>query len=147
MRSERGFTLLEALVACAVLAIGAFGMLGAWNSVARSTRAQAGPNETAALEFARRTLRIAEDAWKYGAPGAAPAGTWTVTAPAPMTVSTTLTPDAGGASVAVTVAYTPDPGRNEPATVTVLGEATVLAPLPGSQVAEPGAIPQPSGAP
>lgn len=147
MNGERGFSLLEALIAGAVVAIGALGVLAAWNGVARYARAQAGPNETAALALAQQTLRVARDAWKYGAPGTAPAGSWSVAGAHPMTVTAGTTPSADGAAISVTVTYTPDPGRSEPPSVSVSADAPVLAPLPGTRIDEPSPIPQPGGAP
>ena len=157
--TQAGITLVETAVAVAVIAIGIGGLLFALGSFARFTAHQAGPVRSAATALADQTLRIAENTWKYGSPGSAPSGTaasrLTVAhegaAPAtvPVTVTTSLSNvSATGAQITVTVQYTPDPGHPSDSGVTsVTGQAGAKAPAPGSQVTDPAAIPQPSGAP
>ena len=157
--AQAGITLVETAVAGAVIAIGIGGLLFALGSFARFTAHQAGPVRRAATALADQTLRIAENTWKYGAPGSAPSGTTANTLTAaragaapttvPVTIATSLSSvSATGAQITVTVRYTPDPGHpSDDGVISVTGHADVKAPAPGSQVTEPGAIPQPSGAP
>lgn len=108
----------------------------------------------AALSIAQQELRIAQNAWKYGSPGAAPSGSQTIALPlsaattAPATITTTVSAGGTTAQLTVSVRYTPEPDRSgDPGVVSVSGEVAEKAPLPGSQVDKPGLIPMPSGAP
>lgn len=149
----------EAVLSCAVVAVAAGGTLFAMSSFGRFTTHQAGPVRAAATLLAQQTLRVAQDAWKYGSPGNAPAGSANVRVPivnpgaaatsAPVTVMTTLSnATAADAQVTVQVTYTPDPGHPaDSGTVEISGAAVVRAPPPGSQVVAPAPVPAPSGAP
>ena len=157
--TQAGVTLIETAVAVAVIAIGIGGLLFALSSFARFTAHQAGPVRTAATALADQTLRIAENAWKYGSPGEAPSGIATKALTVaragadPETVPVSVATDLAnvsttGAQITVTVQYTPDPGHpSDNGRISVTGEVDVKAPAPGSQVTAPSMIPQPSGAP
>jgi len=147
-------TLLETAVAAAILAIAVTAALYAVAAFGKFTAQQGSPARMAALAAAQQALRIAQNAWKYGAPGAAPSGAQSITLPlstnttAPATLTTTLSASGASAQLTVTVHYTPEPGRaGDPGVVSVSGEVAEKAPLPGSQVQRPGLVPMPSGAP
>jgi len=156
---ERGFALVEAVVAAAVVAVAAGGALYALGAFGRFASHQAGPARSAAVALAEQTLRTAQDAWKYGSPGSAPSGSQTVMVPVaapgsvpvsiPITVTTAIGSQSGSqAQVSVTAVYPNDGGRpGETGTVTMTGSVTVKAPIPGAQIQDPQAIPAPSGAP
>jgi hypothetical protein len=146
--------LLETVVAAAIIAVAAGTSLWAIAAFGKHAGQQGGPARTAALVAAQQTLRVAQNAWKYGSPGSAPAGTQAIALPlssatsAPATITTTISGAASPAEVIVTVRYTPESIRpGDSGVVSVSGEVDVKAPLPGSQVDRPGLIPQPSGAP
>jgi len=87
-------------------------------------------------------FRDAAQSWKYGSPGSYATGTFSNVSITEAAVTAT------GAHLTVGVQYTPDAARGgEDGTITVEGDVAVKAPLPGSQVARPGLIPRPSGAP
>lgn len=144
--AEGGFSILEALVAVALLAICTGGVLAAAASIGRFAAAPAGPNRAAALAAAEETARIAQDAWKYGAPASpVPNGTWSTTSrgvPLNIGASTTSAGD-----LVVTVAYPPDSSRGESGTVTLHTTLRAIAPRPREKVVRPGLVPAPSGAP
>jgi len=156
---EQGFTLVEAVVAAAVVAVAAGGALYALGAFARFASHEGGPARSAATAVAEQTLRTAQDAWKYGSPGNAPAGSQTLNAavaipggpPAsvPIAVTTTISSASGSqAQISVTAVYPADAGRpGETGSVTMNGSVVVKAPVPGTQLADPQAIPAPSGAP
>jgi hypothetical protein len=156
---QSGITLIETAVSAAVLAIGIGGLLFAVNAFARFVTHQPGPARAAALRIADQTLRIAQDAWKYGAPGGTIAGTATVAVPLaipsaspasiPVQIETTEeSSSSSGAQITVTVSFTPDPGRPaEGSSVGTSGTVGIKAPAPGSHLDGPALIPQPSGAP
>jgi prepilin-type N-terminal cleavage/methylation domain-containing protein len=156
--TQRGFTLLEAAVSTAITAMLAAGVVFALGGIGRFVTHQAGPNRTAATLLAEQTLRSAQDAWKYGPPGNAPAGTAgasltlanagsVVSVPVRLTV-TLSNITANGAHVTVSVAYPPDAGRTgDDGTVSIAGDAAAKAPLPGAQVAPTGFVAAPSSAP
>lgn len=151
--SQYGVTLVETVVAAAIVVIAAGGALYAIASFGKFTRYQDSPARAAALVTARQTLRIAQDAWKYGSPGSAPSGSQSIALPlnsattAPASVTTSIAASGTSAQITVTVRYTPEPGRNDTGVLSVSGEAAVKAPLPGSRVDRPGLVPLPSGAP
>lgn len=153
LRNESGVTLVETAVAAAVVAVAAGGALFAIASLAKHTRMQGGAARTAALVAAQQTLRIAQNAWKYGSPGSAPSGSQTLMLPsgsattAPATLTTTVAPSGTAAQITVSVHYTPEPGRDDSGIVTVSARVLVKAPLPGSQIDRPGLVALPSGAP
>jgi hypothetical protein len=108
--------------------------------------AQNGAARTSALHVAQQTLRIAQNAWKYGSPGNAPAGVQSISLPG--TIATTVNASAIPAQITVTVTYTPEPGRSgDSGVVSVSGVLEAKAPLPGSQVDRPGLVALPSSAP
>lgn len=145
MSPQRGFALLEAIVLVAIVAIGAGGLLLAASAAAKLSP-DADRSRTAASLLATQTLRVAEDAWKYGSAGNAPSGTATAllpvpgsNAPLPVTISSAIeAQSADGAAISVTVSY-PTGAITESAAV------RIKAPLPGTQVERPGLIPQPNG--
>lgn len=151
--AQSGITLIETVVAVAIVAIVVGGVLFAAGAFGKYVSQQGGPGRRAALIAAEQTMRLAQNAWKYGSPGNAPSGSRTVVVPlstqttAPATITTTLSAGVSSARLEVTVRYTPEPSRNDPGTVTLTSDVDVRAPLPGSQVSRPGLIPQPSGAP
>ncbi len=151
--AQSGITLVETVVAVAIVAVVVGGVLFAVGAFGKYVSQQGGPGERAALSDAQQTLRLAQNAWKYGSPGNAPSGSQSVIVPlstqtsAPATVTTTLSAGASSAQIQVTVRYTPQPGRRDPGIITLTSDVDVKAPLPGSQVNRPGLIPQPAGAP
>lgn len=158
MRSQAGFALLEVVIAVGLTAVATGALLLAIVTFSRFGSHAAGPNRSAAIEAAEQMLRVAEDAWKYGSPGTAPAGTVQIMAPLtppgaapttiPLTISTTLSgAGATGAGLTVTVSYPPDPNRSDPGIVTMSGRLAIEAPLPGSHVPRGGLVPMPDGAP
>lgn len=143
-RAQAGFTLVEAAVATAIVAIAAGGALYAFAAFARNGAHVDGPHRAAAMRLANRTLRAAEDAWKYGSPGIAPAGTGIVTDPYPASITAKLsgvTP--ASATLAVTVRYTPDPSRDG-GVVRLTAALESQAPPPGSTLTQPGLVPAPA---
>lgn len=156
---EQGFALVEAVVAAAVLAVAAGGALYALGAFARFASHQAGPGRSAATAVAEQTLRTAQDAWKYGSPGNAPAGSQTLIVPiavpggtaahVPIAVTTTISSASGSqAQISVIALYPLDGGRpGETGSVTMNGSVVVKAPIPGTQLEDAQAIPAPSGAP
>jgi type II secretory pathway pseudopilin PulG len=153
VKSQRGFALLEAIavVAIASLCTGALFM-----AITAAVRLEVPPdrNRAAATLLAAQTLRIAEDAWKYGTAGA-PSGS----APAfmrvqgssegvPVTISSAISSQNGdGAAITITVTYPPGQDGADSGAVTIGGALRVKAPLPGAQVERPGLIPRPAAAP
>ncbi|HET9095491.1 MAG TPA: hypothetical protein VFN37_02420 [Candidatus Baltobacteraceae bacterium] len=152
-RRQSGITLVETAVAAGIVAVALGGTLFALAQFGRYVRQQGGPARTAALVAAEQTLRVAQNAWKYGSPGTAPSGTQTIALPiteaaaAPATITTTIAGSGTSAQITVTVRYTPEPGRNDSGVVTMSGQLAVKAPLPGSHLERPGLVPMPSGAP
>lgn len=158
-RSQAAFTLVETLIAVAVVALAIGGFVLAMGAFGRFSTHQAGPVRTAAMQLAEQTLRVAQDSWKYASPGTAPSGTWQTTVPLavpsalPTTVPVTVTASvsnatAQSAQVTITVQYTPDANRSgDTGRISVSGVAQVKAPVPGATVLNPSLIPQPSGAP
>ena len=158
MRLQTGFALIEVLAVIGIVAICAGTLILAISGFAKFGSHAIGRNRLAATLFAEQTLRVAENAWKYGSPGAAPSGSAQVALPVampsstpttiPATVSSTLSNAGSGATIAVTVLYTPDPQHpDDPGRVTLSGILTVKAPLPGAQIERPGFVPLPPGAP
>ncbi len=154
LRFQSGITLVETAVAAAIITIAIGTALWAIGTFSKHAAQQGGPARMAALVLAQQTLRVAQDAWKYGSPGSAPSGSQSITLPmssattARATISTIVSGAASPAQITVTVRYTPEPGRGaDPGVVSVSGEVDVKAPLPGSRVNRPGLIPMPSGAP
>lgn len=159
MRQQRGFTLLESTIAVAIIAVAASALLFAMGETGRFSSHQAGPVRSAATVLAEQTLRVAQDAWKYGTPGTSPAGSVQTSVPilipnntattAPVSLRTVITSSgADAAQIAVTVSYTPDPDHpRDPGSVTLNGNVQVKSPLPASTVAPAALIPQPAGAP
>ena len=159
VRSQAGFALIEVLAVIGIVAICAGTLILAISGFTKFGSHAVGRNRLAATLFAEQTLRVAEDAWKYGTPGAAPSESAQVALPIavpsstpttiPATVFSTLS-DAGpaGATIAVTVLYTPDPQHpDDSGSVTLSGNLNLKAPLPGAQMERPGFIPPPANAP
>jgi type II secretory pathway pseudopilin PulG len=136
--------ILEGAVAAAILAIAAGAALYALSSFGKYVAQQNSPQRKAALLLAQQTLRMAQNAWKYGSPGSAPAGTQTTGF---ASVSTSLSGGGATAQLSVTVRYTPAPEHDDSGTVTISGELSAKAPRPGTQIDHPGLVPLPSGAP
>ncbi|MDQ2872393.1 MAG: prepilin-type N-terminal cleavage/methylation domain-containing protein [Candidatus Eremiobacteraeota bacterium] len=164
--AQRGFTLIEATVTIALVSIALAGALWSLGGFARYATAQSGPHRRAALAFADEQLALARNAWKYGAPGAVPAGTWQTTLPvavpsaAPTTIPVTASasyqqlaavnpvdPTAVSAQLTITVTYPADGGHVDSGTLTAVSTLHVMAPAPGTQIEPSGTVPQPSGAP
>lgn len=148
MKAQAGFALIEAIAVTGIVAVCAGALLLALSSAAKSGARAAGPNRMAALRLAAQTLRVAENVWKYGSPGDAPAGTEVTGVPVPLhIVSTVSQTGASSAVLTVTVSYTPDPGHAEPGSVTLSGTLRAKAPLPGARVAQDGLISAPGRSP
>ncbi len=158
MRRQAGFTLIESLAAAAIVTLAVVAFAGALGGFGRYASHQASPVRTAASALAEQTLRVAADAWKYGSPGTAPAGSFATSVPVvtpdggptgePVGVTVTSGASARSAQVGVTVRYTPDPSHpGDTGVVSLSGAAPVRAPLPGSAVAPGRLIAQPTGAP
>lgn len=156
--SQSGFSLIEAIFAAAIVAVAAGAWLSAVNGVAHFATHQVSPLRNSATVLAEQTLRIAQDAWKYGSPGAAPAGTWQTNLPlivpgapatsVPVSVNAAIVTTGQRADLVVTVRYTPDAGATgDDGVVALRGALSVKAPAPDSRIVRPGLIPQPSGAP
>lgn len=147
------------MVASAVAAVGAGSLLLVAAAFAHVGAHAAGPNRAAATALAEQTLRVAENAFKYGGASAfVPAQPIATTIPSvtpsaaptsiPVSIAATVTPAANASAwIVISVAYPPDPGRNDPGSVTIAGRLLQKAVLPGSQVAAPSLVAQPSGAP
>jgi type II secretory pathway pseudopilin PulG len=143
---SRGFALLEAAVAAGIVAVAAASLLFALSTSGRFMSHQSGPLHEAALLLATQTVRDAQQAWKYGAPGGAPQGTIPVTLPpsnAPASLNVTLS----GNRLHVQVSYTPDPQHQDGGSVAIDALLEARAPLPGSRVDHPGLIPVPTPTP
>lgn len=97
-----------------------------------------GPARAAAQALAESTMRDVQDAWKYGEPGPinATAGAVSVSSGG-----------SGPGTISVTVTYSPDPDHRDTGKVTLTAPAIVRAPLPGSQIARPDLIGDPSATP
>ncbi len=153
LRSQSGITLVETAVAAGLVAIAAGTVLYGIAMFGRFAGQQGGAARMAALLTAEQTLRIAQDAWKYGTPGDAPNGSQTISLPLsasttqPALMTTTLSPSGASAQITVSIRYTPEPGRGDPGVVSVSGNVYAKAPLPGSQIDRPGLVAMPSGAP
>lgn len=158
MRRQAGFTLIESLAAAAIAALAVAALAGALGAFGRYASHEASPVRMAASALAEQTLRVAADAWKYGSPGAAPAGSFATSVPVispgstptgePVGVAVSAAASASGAQISVTVRYTPDPAHpGDGGVVSLRGTARVLAPLPGSAVAPGSLIAEPTGAP
>jgi Tfp pilus assembly protein PilE len=153
VKPQRGLALLEALAVVAIVALCAGALLAAVSAVAKLDGSP-GRNRAAAALLAAQILRVAEDAWKYGTPGEAPAGSTTAFLPlegssstVPVTISTALSSrTADGAAITVTVSYPSGEEGAGSAAVSMSAPLRVKAPLPGTQVERPGLIPQPAGA-
>lgn len=146
------------MLVVAVVAIATGAWLSASGAFGRFSTHQASPVRSAAQVLAEQTLRVAQDAWKYGSPGSLPSGTWPTSVPlnapdaapssAPVTVIANVTSSAQTANISVTVQYTPDPQHpGDSGTVTLNGTLLVKAPAPGATLVQPALVPQPGGAP
>lgn len=146
LRFQSGVTLFEVAVCAAVVAIVTGTVLFAAASFGRHIAQPAGSARTAALLAAQQTLRVAQNAWKYGSPGGAPSGSQSIALPG--TLTTAIAASTSPARITVTVQYTPEPGRRgDSGVVELTGDLNVKAPLPGSRVDRPGLVPLPAGAP
>lgn len=149
--------LLEAVLAAAIVALATGAWLSASSAFARFSTHQASPVRSAAQALAEQTLRVAQDAWKYGSPGTVPSGSWQTgvalnapgaAAAAPVTVTASVASSGQTADITVIVRYTPDPQhRGDSGVVSLNGSLSVKAPAPGARLLQPGLIPEPSGAP
>jgi type II secretory pathway pseudopilin PulG len=159
VRSQSAFALIEVLAVIGIVAICAGTLILAISGFAKFGSHAIGRNRSAALLFAEQTLRVAQNTWKYGAPGTAPNGSAQVALPVavpsstpttiPATIISTLS-GAGstGATITVTVQYTPDPQHpDDSGSVMLNGTLNVKAPLPGAQIERPGFVPLPANAP
>lgn len=154
MEAQRGFALLEAVAVVAIVSL--FGGILIM-AISAAVRMESRPerNRAAAEILAAQTLRVAEDAWKYGTPGDAPRGSATASLQVqgsneivPVAISSTISSEsADGAAITITVSYPPEQPGGDSGAVTLTGALRVKAPLPGAQVERPGLIAQPAGAP
>ncbi len=156
--SQAGFSLIEALCALGILVLAFAGFAVAFSTFGRFATHQAGPVRAAATVLAEQTLRVAQDAWKYGSPGLGPSGAFATAVPigvpgeapttAPVAVSALVTGGPPNATIGITVRYTPEPNRKgDDGVVTISGALQVKAPVPGATILESSPVPQPSGAP
>ena len=153
MKPQLGFALLEAIAVVAIASL-CTGVLFLAVSAAVRLETRPGRYRAAAAMLAAQTLRVAEDAWKYGTPGA-PSGS----APAfmhvqgsnqvvPVTISSAISSQtADGAAITITISYPPGQYGGDSGAVSIGGTLRVKAPLPGAQVERPALIPHPAGAP
>ena len=95
---------METTITVAILAVAVGGLIAAVGVVGGFSTHQSGPVRTAAILRADQVLRIAQDAWKYGSPGASPSGTW-------QTTVSLAAPNAGPTTVPVTVTSSVDTGK------------------------------------
>jgi type II secretory pathway pseudopilin PulG len=154
VKPQRGFALLEALAVLAVAALGAGALLAAISAAAK-LQGGMGRNREAAALLAAQTLRVAENVWKYGPPGDAPAGSATasMTVPGssttlPVTISSAISSQSTqGAAITVTVSYPAGEDGEDAGSATISAPVGVKAPLPGAQVERPGLVAQPTGTP
>lgn len=144
-RSQSGFSLIETLVATAIVTLVVGSALFALATFGKYAAHQGGKARTAALSLAQQTLRDAQNAWKYGSPGVAPSGTQIAASVG--TVTTTVAASASIAQITVRVTYTPDASYQDSGVVVLSGELQAKSPLPGAQIDRPGLVPQPAGAP
>jgi type II secretory pathway pseudopilin PulG len=144
MNGERGFALLEAIAVIGVAALCVAALALAASGATKFAGRASGPNRRAALAFARQTLRTAQDAWKYGAPGWVPAGSTSALIPFPARITASLAPGgAETAAISITVEYSPDPTQNDSGIVTLESSLRAAAPLPGTRIEQPGTIAHP----
>jgi Tfp pilus assembly protein PilV len=155
LRKQAGYALVEVAFAAAVISIGVGGVLGAMGVFARFAAHPDGPVRSAAALLAEQTLRVAQDAYKYGSPdlpsdtvwqtNVTVAGADATPTSVPVTVRTHVEGSAAGAAIEVAVSYPGDGGRaNRSATFSLRGNLAVLAPIPGSSITRPGFVPDPS---
>ena len=146
LRRQSGITLVETAVAAAIVAIALGGAVAAMAMFGKYVAQTDSPARRASLLLAQQTLRVAQNAWKYGSPGAAPSGTQIATLPN-ASVTTSIAGSGTSAQITVTVRYTPDPAHADSGVVSISGQLTAKAPLPGSELDRPGLVPLPAGAP
>jgi len=154
--NERGFTLVETLVATAIAAIALAGIFFAFEGASRFGTQQGSKLRAGAALLAEQTLRTASNSWKYAAPGSsAPQlnGTWT-TGPYTVDVATSELstpapndPTRESATIRVTVGYTPVDDRRDSGNVSAETTVRVKAPLPGSTIDSGTTVTPPPGAP
>jgi type II secretory pathway pseudopilin PulG len=153
VKTQRGFALLEAIAVIAVVSLCGGALLLAVSAAARLERGP-GRNRAAASILAAQTLRVAEDAWKYGTLQDAPGGSAVTSMHVqgssevvPVTISSAISSQtADGAAITITVSYPAAQTGDDSGIVTLTGALRVKAPLPGAQVERPGLIPRPPGA-
>lgn len=157
-REQQGFTLVESVVATAIVVMAAAGLLFAMGEFGRFSAHESGPVRTAATLLAEQTARVARNALKYGSPATAPGGSFATSVPvlvpgaaptsAPVSVTMTISAVGTSADVRVTVRYTPDPNRiQDTGLVSIDAASAMQAPLPGSTISPQMFIAQPAGAP
>jgi len=157
--AQRGFTLIESTVAVAIVSVAISSLIFVIGAFGRFSAHQSGPVHSAAIVLAQQTLRIAENAWKYGSPGNSPAGSIQTTVPVltpnsaattvPVTLRTNVTAAGSTSSqITVSVQYTPDPDHPQDSGIlTLSGDVQVKAPLPASTLTPAALIAQPTNAP
>lgn len=145
--SERGQTLVETVVAVALLAIATAAIVG--GTIAATRHFGPDPTETAMQEALAREMRIAVDIVKYQQGTIAP-NTIATTIPMPssspiavrMSIATAAAP---GGGTAVTITASTTSGQTKSATLTT--SIASPAPLPYSKVPSGLTVAAPTGAP
>ncbi|HZZ66123.1 MAG TPA: hypothetical protein VFE17_11525 [Candidatus Baltobacteraceae bacterium] len=154
VRDQGGYALVEVVFAAAVISVGVAGLLGAMGVFARFAAHPDGAVRSAATLLAEQTLRLAQDAYKYGSPDlprdtewqarVAIAGPDAMPTNVPVTVRTHVEGSPESAAIDVAVSYPGDPkSTNRSATVSLRGTLAVLAPVPGTSITRPGLVPGP----
>lgn len=146
--SQAGFSLIETIIAAAILAIVAGGAIAAFAGVARVSAPD--PARTAAEQAMRRIVTLLQTASKYADPqtvGVNPAP-WNTTLPNPsgtaypVTISAAKTSAPGGGfALTVTIVYPRGAGT---ATLSTVVPLVQKAPAPNAQIAAPGSYADPS---
>ncbi len=141
MRSERGESLIEVVIAVAIVAIGSAALLA--GTMAAAHRFGPDPQRAALQNVVQREMRIAVDVLKYQGAAIAPATVATTvpmpgTSPAPAHLSIATTPV--GAGIAITISASLDNGAGKSATLTTT--VPQPAPLPSSTILVNGSAPQ-----
>lgn len=150
-KHQSGFTLIEAVITTAILAIVAGGTIAAFAGIAKVSAPD--PGREAAEREMRRIFTLAQAATKYADPQSVAISStpWNTTAPSitgtpvPLQVSAAKVSLANGQyALAVTIAY---PRNGSTATLTKDIALVQKAPPPDARIVAPGAYDDPSATP